>query len=145
MLRDRVRHLVPLEDVLEGPDRKTELFGQPDEHQNLILAVAVDVDDALALEDLERGIQAQVAPLAPRTLVVACRHEGVAHDLLHAHPRLRVASGFIITPIRLLDVLSEGELDTWLCPGECEALGIAAPPAQFDDLVLPPHRVRRAV
>ena len=57
---DLVGDLVPLEHVLERRDRHAELLGRAQHLQDLVLAVRVAVDLALALEDLRDGLELQV-------------------------------------------------------------------------------------
>src|SRR5919198_561314 len=44
--RDLLRHLVAFEDVLEGGDLEAELLGDTHQHQDLVGAVGVAVDEA---------------------------------------------------------------------------------------------------
>jgi hypothetical protein len=54
---DLVRHLVALEDVRERVDVEAERLGEPDQHQDLVLTVAVAVDQPCAVDDLGERIQ----------------------------------------------------------------------------------------
>ena len=58
---DLVGDLVALEHVLERADREAELLRDAAEHQDLVLAVAVAVDEALAREDLGERLELEVA------------------------------------------------------------------------------------
>jgi hypothetical protein len=59
--------------VLERGDPKTELVGQTDHHQNLVLPVRVAVDQTLAVQDLDKGVQLQVAARREGQFAVAVR------------------------------------------------------------------------
>ena len=56
--RDLLGHLVALEHVLERADLEAELVGDAQQHQDLVGAVAVGVDVALALEHLLQRLRA---------------------------------------------------------------------------------------
>ena len=138
---DRLRDLVALQHVLEGPDGEAEILGEADEHQDLVLAITVAVDEALAVEDLDERVELEVAagrhdagscrllqveiPL-PLGLVLAGSGERIANDRLDTHTRLWVANLLVIAPVRLLDVLPQGEFDRRL-GRELQPLGWLAP------------------
>ena len=66
MRGDLFRDLVALEHVLERRDLEADLLREPDEHQDLVGAVAVRVHQPLAFEDLDQRLQLQVAPRRQR-------------------------------------------------------------------------------
>ena len=150
---DGVGHLVALEHVLEGPHGEAELVGEADEHEDLVLAVAVAVNDALAVEDLDERVELQVAPgrhgpyplvgaqgevaIQPRP-VLAGGDEGIADDRLDTHAGVGVAA------LGALDVLAERELDSGDRVVDAQVVG-GARPAELDHAVLAPDGVRRAV
>src|SRR5690606_23605873 len=120
---DRLRDLVPLQHVLEGSDPEAEVLRDAAEHEDLVLPVAVAVDEPVASEDLGEGFELQVAargraalvggvPARPRGGVLLRLLEAVAEDRLDAHARLRVAAAALA--VGLLDVLAERELDAGL-------------------------------
>ena len=59
---DLLRHLVALEHVLERGDLEAELVGDAEQHQDLVGAIRMRVDEALAFEDLDERLELQVAP-----------------------------------------------------------------------------------
>ena len=123
---DLLRHLVALEDVLERRDLEAHLVGEANEHQDLVGAVAVRVDEALALEHFDERVELQIAArrehvlaglllrlvVLPLLAIGLGAREGVADDVLDALARRR-------KPLRVGrrlaalagDVLAEGELD----------------------------------
>ena len=146
-------HLVTLKNVLERGDFHVERLERAHRREDLILAVAVAMNEAVAVEDLDDRVELEVAADGHPTLllvflaspaVVLCRPEAVGEDLLHAHAGLRVAGGKGVAPVGLLDVLAEGELDALGRAVELERFWADAP-AELDDLVLPADRVGRAV
>ena len=104
---DLLRDLVALEHVLERGDLEAHLVGEPDEHQDLVRAIAVRVHQPLAFEDLDERLELQsrrggrrprpaallLVVLLPRLLVRLGAREGVADHELDAHPRRRIATG----------------------------------------------------
>ena len=104
-------HLVALQHMLEGGDFEPLLLGQAREHQDLVSAVAVNVNGARAGQQLGQGFQAEVAAAGGGRLgaVVAGLRKGVQQQLLYAHARLRVAVA--AAEVALLDVLAQRELD----------------------------------
>ena len=63
---DLLRDLVALEHVLERRDLEAHLVGDADQHQDLVRAIAVRVDEPLALEHLDERLELQVAPRRER-------------------------------------------------------------------------------
>ena len=61
VLFDDLGDLVGLEPVLEGADLKAELLGDAAEHEDLVLAVGVAVDESVAGEDLGESFEFEVA------------------------------------------------------------------------------------
>ena len=61
MRGDLLGDLVALEHVLEGRDLEAHLVGEPDQHQDLVGAVAVRVHEPLAFEDLDQRLELQIA------------------------------------------------------------------------------------
>ena len=57
-----LRDLVALEHVLERRDLEAHLLGEADHHQDFVRAVAVDVHEPLAVEDLDERVELQIAP-----------------------------------------------------------------------------------
>ena len=58
---DLLRDLVALEHVLERRDLEAHLVGNPNQHQDLVGAIAVRVHEPLALEHLDERLELQVA------------------------------------------------------------------------------------
>src|SRR5436190_13205414 len=56
-----ISHFVALEHVLEGADFHAKVFHQPDEHQNLILAIRMTMNPAFALQNFADGLELQIA------------------------------------------------------------------------------------
>ena len=73
MRGDLLRDLVALEHVLEGRDLEAHLVGEADHHQDFVGAIAVRVDEALALEDLDERVELQVAPRRQHVLAGGLR------------------------------------------------------------------------
>ena len=95
--RDLVGHLPRLAHVLESHP-EAELLREPQHGQDVVVAVGVEVDHALALEDLDERLQAEVAggplrgvlPRVPELLPVLLRlHELLAHEGGRLGPRAR--------------------------------------------------------
>jgi hypothetical protein len=112
--------------VLERPHLEPDLVAEPHEHEDLVGAVRVAVDEArpsrislsasswqvLARRDVVLVLLPEPAPLLlPGRLVVARRDERGADRLLDAHAALRIAIARGIAPVGLLRVLAERELD----------------------------------
>ncbi len=116
---------VAFEHVLERGDLEAHLFGEPDEHQDLVGAIAVGVHEPLAFEDLDQGFELQIAPrrqraarlvllvVLPRLLVGLGARERVADHVLDAHARHRISAraGLAAADRHVLRVLAERELD----------------------------------
>ena len=62
MLRDFVGDFVTFQHVLEAADLDAEAFHQADEHEDFVLAIAVAMNPAPALEDFADGFEFEVAP-----------------------------------------------------------------------------------
>ena len=123
---DLLGHLVALEHVLEGGDLEAHLVGEADQHQDLVGAIAVRVNQALAFEHLDQRVELQIAArrehvlaglllrlvVLPVLAVGLGARERVANDVLDALARgrkpLRIGRRLAALPG---DVLAEGELD----------------------------------
>ena len=78
------------------------------------------MDEPLASDDFQDCLELQIPPLRrsiallslPKSVaVLAGGGEAVGEEGLHSHPGLWETRGIFVTPIGLLDVFSEGELD----------------------------------
>ena len=160
MCRDLVGDLVALEHVLQRRDPEAELLGQPQQHQDLVGAIAVRVHEALALEDLHERLELQIAPGfdgrrvllsaldpgRPRGLVRLRTREGVANHELDAHSAGRIPPRTLLAELpHVLRVLAERELDAWHRARELEVVAAGLAPAQLDHQVLAADRVCAAV
>ena len=155
--RDLLRDLVAFEHVLERRDLEAHLFGEADEHQDFVGAVAMRVDQALALEDFDERFELQVAArrgagrfvllvLLPRFLVGLGPDEGVADHEFHAAARDRIPARPLQGALaEILRVLAERELDAGHGAGEQQLLRARLSPAQLDDRVLAADRIGAAV
>src|SRR5690606_21304483 len=94
---DRLGDLVALEAVLERADPEAELPGEPAQHQDLVLAVAVAVHEALAEQDLTERVELEIAAQRRATVprargdVLARGDEAVADQRLDPHAAVRIA------------------------------------------------------
>ncbi len=101
---DLVGDFVTFQDVLEGADFEAEFIRDANEHQDFIGAIAVGVDVALAFEDFNERIEADVAArrneilfagcvalvvIVPLLLVFARFDERLADDFFDAQPAWR--------------------------------------------------------
>ena len=75
---DLLRDLVALQHVLERVHLEAQLVGGADEHEDLVGAVAVGVDETPALEDLDERLELQIA--ARRQHVLAGLQFGAPHQ-----------------------------------------------------------------
>src|SRR5208283_654228 len=156
---------IAFESVLQRGDFETELLGHAQQHQNLVGAVAMGVDQALALENLDQRLELEIATrredalaagvarliILPRGLILAGLDEGLANDVLDAHARagiaqiLGAAARWILAALAgALGVLTERELDAGFGFLHYQAVGVAAP-AHFDHDVEAADGVGRAV
>ena len=111
---DLLGDLVALEHVLKRRDLEAYLVGEPNQHQDFVGAIAVRMDQALAFENLDEGVELEVAagrrpgqpssrspvlPVLPgrpsrvasrMTYSTPCRVVGNRCGLVGAWPRLRV-------------------------------------------------------
>ena len=160
MGRDLVGHLVALEHVLQRPDPEPEVFRDPQQHQDLVGAVRVGVNEDVARQDLGQRFEPEVAPrcqqvlaarsrrlvLVPVGLVLPGVGEALAQCELDAHPGARVApidAGNRRTT-RPCRVLAECELHAPGHAAEQQFVGRLAP-AHLQDGVLAADGVRRSV
>ena len=150
----RIGHLVSLQDVLESPNAHVELVQCANQRQDFVLSVAVTMDPAFPVEYFGDRVQLQVAPrrdsslrstpLRPPLSVCGGGFQLITHDLLHAHPRLRISRGVLVAPVALFHVFAKGKLDAGRRFRELHLFGQGAPP-QFDDLILAADRICRTV
>ena len=151
MRGDLLRHLVALEHVLERRDLEAHLLGQADQHQDLVGAIAVRVDEALALEHLDQRLELQIAPRRQRGsaglvllvvlpgLLVRGARERVADHVLDAHARRRIAArAGRPGRWRMLRVLAERELDARHRALEEHVLGARLPQRSLITWFWPP-------
>ena len=118
-----VGHLVALQYMLQGADFDAETFHGSQKYENFVLSIGVTMDEPLASDDFQDCLQFQISPLRrsiallslpDSVAVLAGGGEAVGEKRFHSHSRLRETRGVLVTPIGLLDVFSEGELDaTW--------------------------------
>ena len=107
MSSDLERCFVALENMLEGGDLEAHFLGDPDQHDDLVLSIRMGVDQTFALENLDQGLQLQVAARrhrvglgrirqsrvsVPLAGVVAGAQEGATNRVGDAHPGRRVAT-----------------------------------------------------
>ena len=62
VLGDLLRDFVPFENVLQRRDPHVELFGDAEELKDLVGAIAVRMDESLAIQDLDDGLELVVFP-----------------------------------------------------------------------------------
>ena len=138
--------------MLEREPLDAEVLEDAHQHQDLVGAVAVAVDEHVAGEDVREGLQAAVdgrqgaaclLRLSLRGAVGAGLGERLAVDLLDAHPRRRADAAAPAVDARR--VLAEGELDGARGALEQEPVRVQRAPAELDGLVLAADGVRRAV
>ena len=135
---DLLGDLVALQHVLQRRDAEADFLGQPQQHQDLVGAIAVRVDQAPALEHLHQRFELQVAPRRNRgrVLLLACGiggplglvrpgpRERVANHELHAHAAGRIAARSLLAELpHVLRVLAQRELDARQRAGKAELVG----------------------
>ncbi len=123
------------------------------QHEDLVLTVAVAVDEPFALEDLRERLELEVDAGRHGAGLLVLRKRRVAHLLLpiptrglevvveerfDAHARLRIAAAWTH------HVLAEGELDAVGASSKRSRLASVAP-SDLDDAVLAADRVRGSV
>src|SRR4030095_11583110 len=108
MLRNFVRDFVALEHMLQRPDFDAKTFHQPQESEDLVLAIRVTVNPALALDNFSNGLEFKVTAnrsavwLLPFIQIPTRRREPVGQKRLHSHPALGETRHVPFSPIRLL-------------------------------------------
>ena len=73
MTRELLGDLVPLEDVLERADPEAEVLGDPHQHEDLVLTVAVTVNQTITRQDLGQRLEFKVSSHRHRRGVVSLR------------------------------------------------------------------------
>ena len=95
--------LVTLEHMLKRVHLESEVVGHADQHQDFVGAITVRVHLEIAMQDVDQGLEPEVATrrervgiglerravLIPLLIVFLCPREPVAHGEVHAHPRHR--------------------------------------------------------
>ncbi len=135
MRGDFLGHFVAFEHVLKRADLETVIVGDFQQHQDLVGAIAMSVDEAFAFENLDQRIEFQVAArrdgmfalghlgavVVPIRLILLRFVEGFADDVVHAHARGRIAQVRRAENGRrslALGVLAKGELNAGQRPFE---------------------------
>ena len=77
-------------------------------------------------------------------LIKNCGTEPVLKKHSHPHSRLGEAGGVFVSPIGLLDIFSQCELDSFGCIFENQLIG-RTPEPELDDRILSPNRIGRTV
>ena len=105
--------LIAFEDVLEGGDVEVQASGQAGEHENLILAVGMDVHISVPFR-ISRVASSRrffrgcaTAKISPFPFIFRGCLETAFHELLHAHAGLRIAHGVVVAPVALLNIFPE--------------------------------------
>jgi hypothetical protein len=139
---------------MEDVDLEAQLVAHPHQHLHLVRAVAVDVHDALALQDLRQRLQAEVSAgrqgrrrarrllllvIAPPVAVGARLQEGGADHVLHPHAAGRVTPLHAGSGIRSarFRVAAERELEAGRCAFE-QHLVRGRPHRHFTTALWPP-------
>src|SRR5690349_20246296 len=98
--------------MLKGPDLYTKAVHEPNQHQNLVLAIRMTMNQPLAFENLSQRFQLEIAGWWEAIVlfgfldlgdVFLRRRKPVRTKRPHAHARLREARRIFLAPIGLLN------------------------------------------
>ena len=160
MRGDLFCHLVTFEDVLTGRDLEAHFVSQADEHQDLVGAIAVSMDEPLAFEHLDERIELKIAPrreqvlsrlflglvVLPFLAIGLGAGKRIADDVLDPLSRgwkpLRIGGRLAALP---RDVLAEGKLDSGQRALKDQVARPRLAVAELDDDRLATNRVGAAV
>src|SRR6266849_5158135 len=155
-----IRNFIALQYMLESPDLEPELLCHAQQHEDFVFAVAMRVHVALAFQNFDERVEAEIAArrneiffsrgsafvvAVPGFLVVAGFRKSSADRFFNTHPRHRIAPRLAgDAEIRALGVFAKRKLNAGKRAFERELRGWLAP-AKLDDYGLSSDRVRRAV